>query len=230
LFHSYKDEHRLATLKLAASAQSGLNTADPSLINLHFAAPLQELISALDVLQPRLYSIASSPKLRRGEVHLTVAAVRYQKRGRARKGVASTFLAERAPPGSDVPLFIQKAHGFRLAAARDAPIIMIGPGTGVAPFRAFLEERRVRGATGRNWLFFGDQRRRSDFLYEAELDFYCRDGLLTRLDTAFSRDQAERVYVQHRMREQSAALWSWLQEGAHLYVCGADCSRLRCCT
>ena len=154
-------------------------------------------------------------------MHLTVAAVRYKKRDRSRKGIASTFLADRAPPGGDVPLFIQKAHGFRLPEAADAPIIMIGPGTGVAPFRAFLQERRALGATGRNWLFFGDQRRHCDFLYEEELEDYRRDGLLTRLDVAFSRDQAERVYVQHRMREQSVALWSWLQEGAHLYVCGA---------
>jgi len=154
-------------------------------------------------------------------VHLTVAAVRYKKRGRLRKGIASTFLAERAAAGADVPVFIQPAHGFRLPSDNDAPVIMIGPGTGVAPFRAFLQERRARGAKGRNWLFFGDQRRASDFLYEEELCDYRRDGLLTRLDTAFSRDQEDRVYVQHRMRESSAELWSWLEDGASLYVCGA---------
>ncbi|HET7594895.1 MAG TPA: sulfite reductase subunit alpha [Stellaceae bacterium] len=219
----YDESQRLQAL---AEGYPGAQPEDADLLDLLLAfpsarPPVQELISALDVLQPRLYSIASSPKMRRGELHLTVAAVRYQKRGRSRKGIASTFLAERAPTGSDVPIFIQRAHGFRLPAADDAPIIMIGPGTGIAPFRAFLEERRVRGATGRNWLFFGDQRRRCDFLYEDEIESYRRDGLLTRLDTAFSRDQAERIYVQHRMREQSAALWSWLQEGAHLYVCGA---------
>src|SRR6185437_15811526 len=178
-------------------------------------------VSALDQLQPRLYSIASSPKALAGEVHLTVATVRYQKRGRLRKGIASTFLAERAPPGAAVPVFVQRSHGFALPEKSDADIIMIGPGTGVAPFRAFLQERRALGAGGRNWLFFGDQRRNTDFLYEAELSDYARDGLLTRLDAAFSRDQAERIYVQHRMREHSAALWAWLNDGAHLFVCGA---------
>ena len=221
------DHSESQRLQALAEGYPGAQPEDADLLDLLLAfpsarPPVQELISALDLLQPRLYSIASSPQMRRGEVHLTVAAVRYQKRGRARKGIASTFLAERAPPGSDVPIFIQAAHGFRLPAADDAPIIMIGPGTGIAPFRAFLEERRVRGAKGRNWLFFGDQRRNCDFLYEEEIESYRRDGLLTRLDVAFSRDQAERVYVQHRMREQSAALWSWLQEGAHLYVCGAS--------
>ncbi|HUH85616.1 MAG TPA: hypothetical protein VLX85_13485, partial [Stellaceae bacterium] len=129
-------------------------------------------------------------------------------------------LAERVAPGSPVPVSVQPAHNFRLAKP-DAPIIMIGPGTGVAPFRAFLQERRAEGATGRNWLFFGDRRRAADFLYEEELLEYRRDGLLTRLDLAFSRDQAERLYVQHRMRESAAELWAWLEEGAHLYVCGA---------
>jgi sulfite reductase (NADPH) flavoprotein alpha-component len=219
----YDESQRLQAL---AEGYPGAQPEEADLLDLLLAfpsarPPLQELISALDVLQPRLYSIASSPKARRGEVHLTVAAVRYKKRGRSRKGIASTFLADRARPGSDVPLFIQKTHGFRLPEAGDAPVVMIGPGAGVAPFRAFLQERRARGATGRNWLFFGDQRRSCDFLYEEELEDYRRDGLLTRLDVAFSRDQAERVYVQHRMREQSAALWSWLQDGAHLYVCGA---------
>jgi len=220
------DHDESQRLQALAEGYPGAQPEDADLLDLLIAfpsarPPLQELVSALAVLQPRLYSIASSPRVRRGEVHLTVAAVRYEKRGRARKGVASTFLAERAPRGARVPIFIQPAHGFRLPAADDTPIIMIGPGTGVAPFRAFLEERRARGATGRNWLFFGDQRRCTDFLYEAELDGYRRDGLLTRLDVAFSRDQAERVYVQYRMREQSAALWSWLEEGAYLYVCGA---------
>jgi sulfite reductase (NADPH) flavoprotein alpha-component len=179
-------------------------------------------VSALSVLQPRLYSIASSPKLTPGRVHLTVAAVRYQKHGRLRKGIASIFLAERVAKDATVPVFVQPAHDFGLPASDDAPIIMIGPGTGVAPFRAFLQERRARGARGRNWLFFGDQHRTSDFLYEEEFAGYQRDGLLARLDVAFSRDQAERIYVQHRMRERSAELWSWLQEGAHLFVCGAQ--------
>jgi sulfite reductase (NADPH) flavoprotein alpha-component len=183
--------------------------------------PLQELVSALGILQPRLYSIASSPKETGQAVHLTVSAVRWQKRGRFRKGVASVFLAERAPPNTSVQVFVQGANGFRLPTDGDAPIIMIGPGTGVAPFRAFLQERRARGAKGHNWLFFGDQHRASDFLYEEELTGYRRDGLLTRLDTAFSRDQPEKIYVQQRMRESAAELWAWIQEGATIFVCGA---------
>jgi sulfite reductase (NADPH) flavoprotein alpha-component len=213
-------------LQALAEGYPGAQPEDADLLDLLLAfpsarPPLQELVSALDLLQPRLYSIASSPAAIAGEVHLTVAAVRYKKRGRWRKGIASTFLAERAAAGAEVPVFIQPAHGFRLPADSDAPVIMIGPGTGVAPFRAFLQERRARGAKGRNWLFFGDQRRASDFLYEEELCAYRRDGLLTRLDTAFSRDQEDRVYVQHRMRESSAELWAWLEDGATLYVCGA---------
>jgi sulfite reductase (NADPH) flavoprotein alpha-component len=184
--------------------------------------PLQELVSSLSALQPRLYSIASSPLVHGGEVHLTVAAVRWQQRSRARKGVASCFLADRAVSDLEVPVFVQPpAHAFRPPESDDAPMIMIGPGTGIAPFRAFLQERRENGAKGRNWLFFGDQHRATDFLYENELSAWHRDGLLTRLDLAFSRDQAERIYVQQRMREQSARLWSWLSDGAYVYVCGA---------
>ncbi len=183
--------------------------------------PVQELLSALDLLQPRLYSIASSPKHVGSAAHLTVSAVRWQQRGRLRKGVASVFLAERAPPGAMVPVFVQPGRDFRLPADGAAPIVMIGPGTGVAPFRAFLQERRALGAGGRNWLFFGDRHRGSDFLYGEELAAYHRDGLLTRLDTAFSRDQPERVYVQQRMREHAAELWRWIEEGAYVFVCGA---------
>lgn len=217
------DSQRLQAL---AEGYPGAEPAEADLLDLLLAfpsarPPLQELVSALDPLQPRLYSIASSPKAVRGAVHLTVAAVRYERRGRRRKGVASTFLAERAALGAEVPVFVQKSHGFGLPEQDDVSIIMIGPGTGVAPFRAFLQERRARGASGRNWLFFGDQRAAHDFLYEEELAAYRRDGLLTRLDTAFSRDQGERFYVQHRMREHAAELWAWLQEGAHLFVCGA---------
>jgi sulfite reductase (NADPH) flavoprotein alpha-component len=182
--------------------------------------PVQELIAALSVLQPRLYSISSSPKAVGDAVHLTVAAVRYKLRHRPRKGIASTFLADRAPPGSTVPVFIQPAHAFRIPSDHDAPMIMIGPGTGVAPFRAFLQERRALGAKGRNWLFFGDQRRSSDFLYEDEITGFHRDGLLHELDLAFSRDQSERIYVQQRMRERAREVWEWIEEGAHLFVCG----------
>ncbi|HVH79924.1 MAG TPA: sulfite reductase [NADPH] flavoprotein alpha-component, partial [Stellaceae bacterium] len=181
--------------------------------------PLSELISALDPLLPRLYSIASSPKTKLGEVHLAVGVVRYKLRARERGGVASTFLSDRLPPGNSVPVYVSKSEGFRLPAA-DKPVIMIGPGTGIAPFRAFLQERRAIGATGRNWLLFGNQRRAQDFLFEDELSGYCRDGILTRLDTAFSRDQAHKLYVQHRMLENAAELWAWLEDGAYLYVCG----------
>ena len=187
--------------------------------------PVQELVLALDALQPRLYSIASSPKAKANEIHLTVAQVRYQRRGRLRKGLASSYLTERVSPGEEIPVFVRPSHGFRLPRENDASIIMIGPGTGVAPFRAFLQERRAIGARGRNWLFFGDQRRAFDFLYQEELETYFSDGLLNRLDTAFSRDQEEKIYVQHRMREQAATLWSWLQEGAYVYVCG-DAQRM----
>ena len=187
--------------------------------------PAQELVLALDTLQPRLYSIASSPKMKADEVHLTVARVRYQQRGRLRKGIASSYLTERVSPGAEVEVFVRPSHGFRLPQENDAPIIMIGPGTGIAPFRAFLQERRAIGARGRNWLFFGDQRREFDFLYQQELESYVADGLLSRLDTAFSRDQAEKLYVQHRMREQAATLWAWLQDGASIYVCG-DAQRM----
>jgi sulfite reductase (NADPH) flavoprotein alpha-component len=180
----------------------------------------EQLLGSLKRLQPRLYSIASSAKAHPGEVHLTVSAVRYG----ARKGVASTFLADRASD-APVPLFIQPTRHFRVPADGQRPIIMIGPGTGVAPFRAFLQERRACGDSGRNWLFFGEQRRAADFYYEDELLGYQADGLLTRLSLAFSRDQAEKIYVQQRMREEGAELWRWLQDGAHLYICG-DASRM----
>jgi sulfite reductase (NADPH) flavoprotein alpha-component len=139
--------------------------------------------------------------------------------------VASTFLSDRLAPGEPVRAFVQRAHGFRLPLSPDTPIIMIGPGTGIAPFRAFLQERRAIGAQGRNWLVFGNPHRDRDFLFEEELQAYCRGGLLTRLDTAFSRDQESKIYVQHRLLEHAQDLWSWLEEGAHLYVCG-DAQRM----
>jgi sulfite reductase (NADPH) flavoprotein alpha-component len=184
-----------------------------------------EFTTLLPKLQPRLYSISSSPKAHPGEVHLTVAIVRYEGNGRPCKGVCSTFLAERAGENVPVPVFVQTSHGFRLPADAATPIIMIGPGTGIAPFRAFLEERRAVGATGKNWLFFGDQKRATDFLYADELEKFRRDGHLARLDTAFSRDQAEKIYVQQRMLEAAAEFWSWLEAGAHVYVCG-DAKRM----
>jgi sulfite reductase (NADPH) flavoprotein alpha-component len=186
--------------------------------------PVDELIAALPPLAPRLYSIASSLKAHPGEVHLTVGVVRYDFRDRPRKGVASCFLAERAA-GRKARVFVQVAHGFRLPKSGDVPVIMVGPGTGIAPFRAFLQERRATGAKGKNWLFFGDQRRATDYLFEDELQDDFRDGHLRRLDLAFSRDQEEKVYVQHRMKAAGWELWAWLQEGAHFYVCG-DAKRM----
>ncbi|PRY06259.1 bifunctional nitrate reductase/sulfite reductase flavoprotein subunit alpha [Paraburkholderia sp. BL25I1N1] len=183
-----------------------------------------ELTGMLKRLQPRLYSIASSPKAHVGEVHLTVAAVRYSNGRRHRKGVSSTFLADRAGD-VNVPVFVQKSAHFRPPHGSDTPMIMVGPGTGVAPFRGFLHERRARGDTGRNWLFFGEQHAASDFYYRDELESMRDTGVLTRLDVAFSRDQADKVYVQDRMREQGAQLWSWLEDGAHFYVCG-DANRM----
>ncbi|PIB50564.1 reductase [Pseudomonas sp. 2588-5] len=174
-----------------------------------------ELLGTLKRLQPRLYSIASSAKVYPHEVHLTVAAVRYDKR----KGVSSTFLADRVGDG-EVPLFIQPSKHFRPPSDGEVPMIMIGPGTGVAPFRAFLQERRALGHQGRNWLFFGEQHAATDFYYQNELQGLQRDGLLTHLSLAFSRDQAQKVYVQDRIREQGAELWRWLQDGAKLYICG----------
>jgi sulfite reductase (NADPH) flavoprotein alpha-component len=182
-----------------------------------------ELLPLLRKLSPRLYSISSSPKAHPGEVHLTVGAVRYQVHNRARKGVASTFLADRA--GDLVKIFVNPSHGFRPPPQPEVPMIMVGPGTGIAPFRAFLEDRQAAGARGRNWLFFGDQRRATDFLYEDQLVNWQKSGFLTRLDLAFSRDQAEKVYVQDRMRENAGELWGWLDAGAHFYVCG-DAGRM----
>jgi sulfite reductase (NADPH) flavoprotein alpha-component len=185
-----------------------------------------EFTALLRKLQPRLYSISSSPKAHPGEVHLTVAAVRYTAHGRAKQGVCSAWLADRVVPGeTPVPVFVQKSHGFRLPADLATPVIMVGPGTGIAPFRAFLEERQATGATGENWLFFGDQQRACDFLYGEELTAWSKDGRLTRLDLAFSRDQVAKVYVQDRMREHAGELWRWLEDGAHFYVCG-DAKRM----
>ena len=183
----------------------------------------EELVQPLRRLQPRLYSISSSPKAHPGEVHLTVGVVRYEINGRPRKGVCSTFLADRST--GSIPVFVHSSPGFRLPADPATPIIMVGPGTGVAPFRAFLEERRAIGASGKNWLFFGDQKSACDFLYRNELLAWQHDGHLHRLDTAFSRDQSEKIYVQHRMQESAAQLWAWLQDGAYFYVCG-DAKRM----
>lgn len=183
------------------------------------------LVRLLRKLPPRLYSISSSYQANPDEVHLTVAAVRYRSQGRERKGVASIQLAERLKIGDTVPIYIDHNKNFKPPHSPDTPVIMIGPGTGVAPFRAFLQEREEQGADGRNWLFFGDRRFRSDFLYQAEWLNWRKRGLLTRLDVAFSRDREEKAYVQHRIRENARDVYSWLQEGAHLYVCG-DADRM----
>lgn len=182
-----------------------------------------ELPAILKKLTPRLYSISSSPKAHPGEVHLTVGVVRYRMRDRECKGVCSTFLGERAE--ESVPVFIHRNENFRLPDDTETDIIMVGPGTGIAPFRAFLEDRRESGGRGRNWLFFGDRNARSDFLYRDEMEAFHKAGVLNRLDLAFSRDQKEKIYVQHRIKEHARDLWDWLQNGARLYVCG-DAARM----
>jgi sulfite reductase (NADPH) flavoprotein alpha-component len=180
----------------------------------------EEFVKLLRKLVPRLYSISSSLLAHPESVHLTVATVRFPSRGRERKGVASTFLAERWEGDERAGIFLQSQQKhFSLPAEGGTPIIMVGPGTGVAPFRAFLEERQALGQTGRNWLFFGEQRAAGDFFYQEQFEAWVRDGFL-RLDTAFSRDQAEKIYVQHRMRENAGDIWRWLEEGADFFVCG----------
>ncbi len=185
----------------------------------------QKIISALGRLTSRLYSIASSPKTFPGEVHLSVGVVRQRIGSRLRRGVASTFLAERVPLGMSVPVFTQASAHFGVPEKSGTPIIMVGPGTGIAPFRAFLQERKQIGDTGKNWLFFGDQKKSFDFLYSDELTSMHNDGFLTKLDLAFSRDQEDKIYVQDRMLQQSKDLFAWLEQGAHFYVCG-DAKRM----
>jgi sulfite reductase (NADPH) flavoprotein alpha-component len=188
------------------------------------AAP-QELFNVLQRLVPRLYSIASSQALHPGIAETSVRVVRYDAHGRSRLGVASGQLGERAQVGTTLPVFLHSNQNFRLPQDDSVPVIMVGPGTGIAPFRAFLEERQTTGARGDNWLFFGDQHAASDFLYESQLKSMQADGLLTRLDTAFSRDQTAKIYVQDRMAEHAAELYAWLERGAYFYVCG-DATRM----
>ncbi|MFC4306271.1 assimilatory sulfite reductase (NADPH) flavoprotein subunit [Cohnella boryungensis] len=184
--------------------------------------PAGNFTAILRKLPPRLYSISSSPKAFPDEVHLTVRAVRYEARGRARNGVCSVHLSERTEIGDKLPVFIQRNDNFKLPDNPEAPIIMIGPGTGVAPFRAFLGEREETGAAGKSWLFYGDQHFSTDFLYQIEWQRWLKDGVLSRLDVAFSRDTDQKVYVQHRMQENRQELYRWLQEGAYVYVCGDE--------
>lgn len=183
-------------------------------------ASAQEIVSLLRKIPPRLYSIASSISANPEEVHLTIGAVRYTAHGRERKGVCSVLCAERLQEGDTLPVFIQQNKHFNLPESQDKDIIMVGPGTGIAPFRSFIQERAVNEATGRSWLFFGDQHVASDFLYQNELEKYQKDGVLTRLETAFSRDTAQKVYVQHKMLENSKELFEWIENGAYFYVCG----------
>ena len=184
-----------------------------------------DLAAMLPKLAPRLYSISSSPVAHAGEIHTTVAVVRFHAHNRARGGVCSTLFADRSAVSDRLPIYIQPNKKFRLPKDSAAPIIMIGPGTGVAPFRGFLHERRATGAKGRNWLFFGERSASTDYLYRDELEAMHADGHLSRLDTAFSRDQERKVYVQDRVLEQAQTFWAWLQEGASVYVCG-DASRM----
>jgi sulfite reductase (NADPH) flavoprotein alpha-component len=185
----------------------------------------EAFVEALEPLQPRLYSISSSNNATPGKLSLTVDCVRYVVGKRKRLGLASTFLAERIKPGDEIKVYFQKAHGFALPTDPTTPIIMIGPGTGIAPFRAFLHDRRATGATGRNWLFFGHQRSGTDFFYADELNAMKTSGLLTRMSLAWSRDGDKKFYVQDRMREVGRELWTWLAEGANIYICG-DAKRM----
>ncbi|EOC0586171.1 NADPH-dependent assimilatory sulfite reductase flavoprotein subunit [Cronobacter sakazakii] len=184
-----------------------------------------QLLGLLRPLTPRLYSIASSQAEVENEVHITVGVVRFDIEGRARAGGASSYLADRLEEDSEVRVFIEHNDNFRLPATPETPVIMIGPGTGIAPFRAFMQQREADGATGKNWLFFGNPHFTEDFLYQVEWQRYVKEGLLTRIDLAWSRDQDHKIYVQDKIREQGAELWRWLQEGAHLYVCG-DANRM----
>ncbi|MGN6408405.1 MAG: sulfite reductase subunit alpha [Curtobacterium sp.] len=216
---SHGDKHELDRWLWGRDVLDLLRDAGP-------AAPgLDELLPNLRSLQARQYSISSSPLAHPDRIHLTIASVRYGDPHRMYAGVASTFLADRVSPDGTVDVYLQPNASFGVPADPSAPMIMVGPGTGIAPFRGFLHERAVSGATGRNWLFFGDQHRDTDFVYEDELTELQEQGVLDRLDLAFSRDQAEKVYVQTRMLEQAAELYSWLEDGGHLYVCG-DASRM----
>ncbi|MFP7731825.1 assimilatory sulfite reductase (NADPH) flavoprotein subunit [Priestia aryabhattai] len=180
----------------------------------------QEFVAILRKMPARLYSIASSLSANPDEVHLTIGAVRYEAHGRERKGVCSILCSERLQPGDTIPVYLQSNKNFKLPQNQETPIIMVGPGTGVAPFRSFMQEREETGAKGKSWMFFGDQHFVTDFLYQTEWQKWLKDGVLTKMDVAFSRDTEEKVYVQNRMLEHSKELFQWLEEGASFYVCG----------
>ncbi|CAA6696761.1 MULTISPECIES: sulfite reductase flavoprotein subunit alpha [unclassified Lentimonas] len=203
---------------------AGRGLVDP-IVDFEVKFPTTEyLVAPLKQLSPRLYSISSSPKAHPGEVHLTVGKVTYDTHGRKRQGVCSTYLSDHQLD-RPVKVYMHSNKAFRLSENDDAPAIMIGPGTGIAPFRAFLEEREARGAKGKNWLLFGDQHQATDFLYEDQITDWMKSGLLTRFDTAFSRDQAEKIYVQNRIVEHAEEFYAWLEEGGAIYICG-DASRM----
>ncbi|MFF2878490.1 sulfite reductase subunit alpha [Gottfriedia sp. NPDC057991] len=185
-----------------------------------WSASAQEIVSLLRKMTPRLYSIASSIAANPDEVHLTIGAVRYTAHGRERKGVCSVLCSERIKEGDTLPVYVQVNKHFYLPESGDVDIIMVGPGTGIAPFRSFIQERAVNKVAGRSWLFFGDQHEASDFLYKSELEKYQQDGVLTKIDTAFSRDTDQKVYVQHKMLENSKEMFEWIEKGAYFYVCG----------
>lgn len=185
-----------------------------------WSASAQEIVSLLRKMTARLYSIASSIAANPDEVHLTIGAVRYTAHGRDRKGVCSVLCSERINEGDTLPVYVQANKHFYLPESQDVDIIMVGPGTGIAPFRSFIQERAVNKVAGRSWLFFGDQHEASDFLYKDELEKYQQDGVLTKIDTAFSRDTDQKVYVQHKMLENSKEMFEWFEKGAYFYVCG----------
>ncbi|MBR0656287.1 sulfite reductase subunit alpha [Plastoroseomonas arctica] len=224
-----KDAGEAAMLRKLADGDDDAAPQDADLLDLLEAfpsarPPIADLVASLPKLKPRLYSIASSPLFNPGHVELCIGVVKAERRGRVRDGIASCHLAHRAAAGSSLLAHVQESH-FRLPADPKIPVIMVGPGTGIAPFRAFLQHRAAIGAKGASWLFFGDQKRATDFLFAEEIEAWRAEGTLARLSLAFSRDQAAKVYVQDRMREEATDLWHWLQDGAHFYVCG-DASRM----
>ncbi|KAA0548989.1 sulfite reductase subunit alpha [Bacillus sp. BGMRC 2118] len=218
-----EDIQKLVAVENAAELKEYMNGRDLLDLLRDFGpwnASSKDIVALLRKMPPRLYSIASSIKAVPGEVHLTIGAVRYTAHGRERKGVCSVECSERLFEGDTLPVFIQQNKHFNLPESRDIDIIMVGPGTGIAPFRSFLQDRAIEEGPGRSWLFFGDQRSTTDFLYEEELKQYVNDGVLANLDVAFSRDSDQKVYVQHKMIEKSTELFKWIDNGAYFYVCG----------
>ena len=228
-FNEFAKSDKLTDLLLPANRDAFADYLwGRELIDLFIEFPQQgmsadDFVGLLRPMPPRLYSIASSIKAHEEQVHLTVAVVRYDTHGRKREGVCSSYLADRV--GTSIPSYFHPNKNFKLPQDGNVPIIMVGPGTGIAPFRSFIEERRAVGSTGKNWLFFGDRSSKTDYLYGEEWEKYRSDGLLTELDLAWSRDQAEKEYVQHKMLKKGKELFAWLQEGANFYVCG-DASRM----